>query len=131
MLRSAGKRTKRNSNAVGMAQGRYDKMRAIMAHSYSANHLHIVFSTLERRKSISEEMRPALWAYMAGVGRKHDLIMHLVGGYQDHAHALISLPATVTLAEAIQTIKAFSSKWMHRQGVCAFQWQEGYGTPSA
>ena len=45
MLRSAGKKTERNSNAVGMAQDRHDKMRAIMAHSYTANHLHIVFTS--------------------------------------------------------------------------------------
>ena len=98
-----------------------------MPHSYTANHLHIVFSTRERRKQISAELRPKLWAYIAGVGRNHDLVIHEVGGHDDHAHALISLPATATLAAAIQSLKAVSSKWMHGNSIPDFAWQQGYG----
>lgn len=98
-----------------------------MPHSYTANHLHIVFSTRGRRKQISRELRPKLWAYIAGVGRNHELVVHEVGGHDDHAHALMSLPATICLADAIQNLKAVSSKWMHVNGVAEFAWQEGYG----
>ncbi|HEY1528774.1 MAG TPA: hypothetical protein VGH51_21330 [Candidatus Angelobacter sp.] len=36
-----------------------------MSHSYSQNHLHIVFSTKDRQKLIEPALRPNLWSYMA------------------------------------------------------------------
>ena len=51
-----------------------------------------------------------------------------VGGIADHAHILLSLPPTITIAKAVQLVKAGSSKWMHEQtGSRRFDWQEGYG----
>ena len=44
----------------------------------------------------------------------------------DHAHFLVQIPATLTLAKAVATIKANSSRWAHEQGH-KFSWQEGYG----
>ena len=98
-----------------------------MPHSYTANHVHVVFSTHERRKQISADLKPRLWAYMAGVGRNHELVIHEVGGHDDHAHVLMSLPASKSLSSAIQTLKAVSSKWIHEDGAREFQWQEGFG----
>jgi hypothetical protein len=36
------------------------------------------------------------------------------------------LPATISLASAINTFKTNSSRFMHERGF-AFQWQNGYG----
>ncbi len=49
-----------------------------------------------------------------------------VGGIADHAHVLLLLPATMPLAEAMQKIKANSSRWLGEQTGKPFQWQEGY-----
>ncbi len=38
-----------------------------------------------------------------------------IGGMRDHVHLLLSLPATITIAKAVQLIKAGSSKWMNDQ----------------
>jgi hypothetical protein len=38
-----------------------------MAHSYSQNHIHLVFSTKDRAKLISKELQPKLWAYVAAI----------------------------------------------------------------
>ncbi len=51
-----------------------------------------------------------------------------VGGADDHAHLLLSLPSSVPIAKAMREIKSGSSRWMHE--TCAlpgFEWQEGYG----
>jgi putative transposase len=42
---------------------------------------------------------------------------------------LISLPATLSIAKAIQLLKGNSSKWIHGTlpRLHAFNWQEGYG----
>lgn len=51
-----------------------------------------------------------------------------VGGAPDHVHVLLSLPATVPPAKAVQQIKAVSLKWMREsRGQGEFAWQEGYG----
>jgi putative transposase len=39
---------------------------------------------------------------------------------------LIALPADVSVAKAIQVLKANSSRWLHEHGL-EFAWQEGYG----
>jgi len=53
----------------------------------------------------------------------------VIGGEADHAHALISLPSSLSIAKAIQLLKAPSSKWLHEQmpALQHFAWQEGYG----
>ena len=53
-----------------------------------------------------------------------------IGGAADHVHILISLPATLSVAKAIQLLKGNSSKWIRETfpKMRSFAWQEGYGT---
>ena len=97
-----------------------------MSHTYTKSHFHVVFSTKERRKCISKEIQPLLWAYMTGICRNHDIIPVAVGGISDHVHALFHLPATLSLSKGMLLLKSNSSRWMneHERG---FAWQEGYG----
>jgi REP element-mobilizing transposase RayT len=44
----------------------------------------------------------------------------------NHSHLLFLLPATITLASAINIFKTNSSRFLHERGL-AFQWQNGYG----
>jgi putative transposase len=97
-----------------------------MSHSYAQNYLHVVFSTKERRKLIAEPMQPKLWAYMAGVGRNHGVLVLANGGMTDHVHLLVQLPPVVSLAEAVSLLKSNSARWMNEHGM-NFAWQEGYG----
>ena len=52
-----------------------------------------------------------------------------IGGTTDHVHGLLSLPATMSFAKAVQLIKGGSSKWVHDsfRDHRRFAWQEGYG----
>jgi len=63
---------------------------------------------------------------MAGICRHQKIIPVAIGGIENHAHLLFHLPPTLTLAKAINLIKANSSKWMNENGR-SFAWQEGYG----
>jgi REP element-mobilizing transposase RayT len=99
-----------------------------MAHTYTSTLMHCVFSTKERRNLIPAELQPQLWAYMGGIARQHGMKALAVGGTDNHAHMLISLPADLSIAKALQTIKGCSSKWMHETcGLRSFAWQEAYG----
>jgi putative transposase len=100
-----------------------------MAHSYICNHIHYVFSTKNRVRNLPFEIRGRLWSYMGGIAKQHDIMPIMIGGHDDHCHALVSLPSTIPVAKAVQHIKAFSSKWLSETfpELRTFQWQDGYG----
>ncbi len=97
-----------------------------MPHSYTNVLIHYAFSTRERRKCIRTEWLPEVWAYMAAVGKNHDIPILKIGGMEDHAHVLLALPGTMTSAQAIQTLKTNTSRWL-RERIPDFEWQQGYG----
>ena len=51
-----------------------------------------------------------------------------VGGTSNHAHVLLALPVTITIAKAMQLVEGGSSLWPHETlpPVSGFAWQEGY-----
>jgi REP element-mobilizing transposase RayT len=91
--------------------------------------MHCVFSTSQRHKIISQDLQPRLWPFMGGIARENNMKALAVGGTEDHAHLLLSLPTTTPVAKAIQIIKGGSSKWIHETFPAHrdFAWQEGYG----
>jgi putative transposase len=104
-------------------------MEVIVAHSYVSSLYHCVFSTKERAKLITPELQERLWPYMGGIARDNGMTALAIGGIEDHAHILLSLPPTLALAKAIQLVKGNSSKWLHETfpDMSHFAWQEGYG----
>jgi REP-associated tyrosine transposase len=97
-----------------------------MGHSYSQNLIHCVYSTEGRRNLIKPELQVSLWRYTCTIAKQQGIHLVTAGGTANHAHILIALPPTISLAKALQTIKAYSSRWISEHGV-PFQWQEGYG----
>ena len=99
-----------------------------MSHSYVSCYIHYVFSTKGRIPCLTADIRERLWPYMGGIARDKGMEALLIGGEVDHAHALITLPSTLSIAKGIQLIKGPSSKWMHEQfpSLQPFAWQEGY-----
>lgn len=98
-------------------------------HSFTSCHLHCVFSTKERRKLITPELQQRLWPYIGGIARENQMKAIAVGGVEDHVHALVSIPATLSISKAVQLLKGNSSKWIHETfpNHRDFGWQEGYG----
>src|SRR5262245_31169251 len=98
-----------------------------MAHTFTQNHQHVVFSTKQRAKLIAKDIQERLWQYLTGICRNIDLVMVAVGGVEDHIHILFHLPPRCALSDAVRLLKTNSSRWMndHRRG---FAWQEGYGS---
>ena len=99
-----------------------------MSHSYCSALFHCVFSTKERQRVIAPELQERLWAYMGGIARENEMTALGVGGMEDHAHLVLSLPSSVSIAAAMQKIKGGSSLWLHEScGLTGFEWQKGYG----
>jgi REP element-mobilizing transposase RayT len=97
--------------------------------SLVSSYFHCVFSTKERRPLITPELRERLWPFLGGIARQNKMKAIEVGGVADHVHILLSLPATMPVAKAMQLIKGGSSKWIHETfpDQRAFAWQEEYG----
>ncbi len=96
-----------------------------MSHTYAQNVIHVVFSTKDRRKTISAEFQPRLWAYSAGICKKQGIFVHAIGGMADHVHFLIQVPPIMALAKAVLAIKSNSSRWANEGGQ-RLTWQQGY-----
>lgn len=97
-----------------------------MSHTYAQNVVHVVFSTKDRSKAIHKELRPKLWAYIAGICKSLGVAMDCVGGTEDHVHLLIQVPPILPVAKAVATIKANPSRWTRESGY-KLKWQQGTG----
>ena len=94
---------------------------------------HIVFGTKFRRKSICNEFVEPLYEYIGGTIRNRKGSLIQIGGVEDHLHLLVTLPPTITVADAVRDIKANASKWVNENREETknpgdnFEWQIGYG----
>ncbi len=98
-----------------------------MSHTYVSDLVHCVFSTKERRKLITANSQESLSSFIGGIAKKNGFKALIVGGTDDHVHILLSLPATMPLAKALQLLKGVSSRWMNDTHTKGFSWREGYG----
>jgi len=73
-----------------------------MSHNSISDLVHRVFSTKLRKNLISPEIQPELWSFLGGVARKNRFKALMVGGTENHVHILLSLPATMPVAKALQ-----------------------------
>ena len=94
-----------------------------MAHTYVSELIHCVFSTKQRRNLISSEVQQQLWEFLGGIARKNGFKALIVGGTENHVHMLLSLPATMPLAKAMQLVKGASSHWMNEKFKTDFAWR--------
>ena len=101
-----------------------------MPQSLSAVFIHLVFSTKNRRPLLRPDtLRAEMHAYLGGISKTLDCPPLLVGGTDDHIHALCQLGRTVSQADWIKEIKRASSIWVkeHEPALADFAWQSGYG----
>ncbi len=67
--------------------------------------------------------------FSGGIARQNRMKAIEIGGTLDHVHILLSLPATLSIAQALQLLKGASSRWVHETFPehRRFRWQEKYG----
>ena len=99
-----------------------------MPGSYVSLYYHIIFSTKDRQRWLEERVRERLWAYMGGILKNHGGTPISIGGVEDHAHMVISLHQTVTVADTVRDVKANSTAWVKSMypDLAEFAWQEAY-----
>ena len=99
-----------------------------MSQSLVKNLIHLVYSTRHRTPWISDEFRDALFAYQAGIFKHWESPAIIIGGVEDHIHALFSPSKKHALMTLVEEVKKGSSKWMKAEGPQNkdFYWQNGY-----
>ena len=101
-----------------------------MPQSLTAVYLHLVFSTTNRIPYLrDQQIRDEMHAYLGGVSNKLGAPALLIGGTDDHVHALCRLGRALTLADWVKELKRASSLWIkkHTADQQEFAWQSGYG----
>src|ERR1043166_2529699 len=94
-----------------------------MSQSLSRLWTHLIFSTKERFPFLKEpKVRNDMQAYLATVLRSHDCETLIVGGTNDHVHALFDLSRKFSIATIVKEIKrtslrVFGSTIPRSQGV--------------
>ena len=101
-----------------------------MSESLAKLWVHLIFSTKNRFPFLTERtLRLDMHAYLATVLRSLACETRIVGGVEDHVHALFSLSKNHSLADVIKEIKRTSSVWIKTvaDSQKKFSWQRGYG----
>ena len=92
-------------------------------------YVHTVFSTKNRNPFLhADDLRHRTHRYLAGIFNSLDSPAILVGGVDDHVHALCRLGKVIAVADLVRNVKRDSSKWVRDQlPQSDFHWQRGYG----
>jgi putative transposase len=92
--------------------------------------LHFAWATKERAHLIPQEHEDAIHDGLRAEAARVGCVPLAVGGTENHVHMLLSVPATVTAADAMRKIKGVSSAAAKERGLAWFQWQDNYGVTS-
>ena len=100
-----------------------------MPRSYTNLIYHIVFSTKDRRPTITDEREKRLYEYIGGIIRGLGGILLCINGVADHVHLLVKLRPDRSVSDVLRDLKANSSGWMHDvfPNAADFSRQNGYG----
>ena len=90
---------------------------------------HIVYSTKYRNRWLTDGFREKVFAYKAGICTQLGGFSLIVGGYYDHVHLLVRIPAKMSVSEFVGKLKSGTSKHVNETSglIRKFGWQDGYG----
>ena len=101
-----------------------------MPQSLSRIYLHIIFSTKNRERFLTDaELRMVLHAYLGATMKNLECVPVEIGGVEDHVHILCLFPRTQSVAGVVKETKRVSTNWLHEKSpdLRGFHWQNGYG----
>jgi putative transposase len=95
---------------------------------------HVVWTTRDRQPMIQPDFEPAIHGIHRDVVERHDMIVHAIGGVEDHVHLALSISPSVCISAAVGRIKGASSREISRRFEVdlgfQFSWQSEFGVIS-
>lgn len=80
--------------------------------SYIQSLYHIVFRTYRSERTINIDHERELYGIILSQSESLNAKIYRIGGMPDHVHILVALPATLSVAQYVQAVKTFTSRWM-------------------
>ncbi|HEY6906973.1 MAG TPA: IS200/IS605 family transposase [Ignavibacteriaceae bacterium] len=89
---------------------------------------HIVFTTKNRDKILSEAIRHQVFEHIKQNAKEKNIWIDTVNGYLEHIHCLVSLNREYSISKTSQLIKGESSRWINSTALMGgkFYWQDDY-----
>ena len=90
--------------------------------------IHLIFSTKNRDKLISTQLKLQLLKHIKENSIKKNIYIDFMNCVNDHIHLLISLNSEQSISRVAQLIKGESSYWLNKNNLIAnkFEWQDEY-----
>lgn len=91
-------------------------------------YLHVIWSTKNRSKIITKELKPKLIEHIKSNVIKKGIFIDRINCVIDHIHLIISLGSDQTIGKIVQLIKGESSHWINQNKLIRgkFEWQNDY-----
>jgi len=91
-------------------------------------YLHVIWSTKNRSKIITKEIKPLLLEHIKSNAKKKGIFIDAVNCISDHIHFSISLGSDQAISKVVQLIKGESSHWVNENKLVKgkFEWQDDY-----
>ena len=100
---------------------------------YSELHFHITWHAKGNAPLIQPELERPLYTFLRDCAqRTQDVVVHAVGGTEDHVHLAVTIPPTLLVSEWIGKLKGASAHYINHRVANhkALAWQSGYGVVS-
>lgn len=90
---------------------------------------HFVWATRKRGWFVTDDMERELYRYIRGRCDQMRVHVYALNGMPDHVHLAVSLPASVSPADFMETVKGASAHFINHlpQPPGCLYWQPGYG----
>ena len=100
-----------------------------MGQSLSKQYTHIIFHIKTTSVKIRSKEKQGLYAYIGAIIKDRQSIPIIINGVEDHIHILCVLSKNISLADFLEDIKKYSSRWIKTKDnyYKNFAWQGGYG----
>jgi len=101
-----------------------------MLHSYNRIWIRAIWSTKERKPSISTSIEQKVYQFISEQCREKGRLVRIVNGMPDHIHVLFLLNPRLSISELIKQIKGSSSHFINQNNFISekFTWQTGYAS---
>jgi putative transposase len=95
---------------------------------------HVVWTTSGRHPMIRPQFERAIHGILRDVAARQNVILHAIGGIEDHVHLALSIPPSVSISSAVGKLKGASSHEINRRFSSdlgfEFSWQSEFGVTS-
>lgn len=96
--------------------------------SYVRLWVHLIWSTKNRDRIITDEIKPLLLNHIRQHARENGIFIDFLNAASDHIHLLISMEPEQNIAKCVQMIKGESAHWINTNHLLKFkfEWQDEY-----